>query len=76
MLLQDRWPSDNIYCTYVIQEVESIFDKVTSWSQLISKLMPVSNVASHWPCTFLHPRFSISLNKYHYFVEVYKQMLL
>ena len=33
--------------------------RVTSWLQLISEFlvaMPVSNVASDWPRTFLHPR--------------------
>ena len=43
---------------YVIQ-VENSFGKVTSWPQLISEFlvaMPVCNVASDWPHTFLHPR--------------------
>ena len=43
------------------KELESIFDKVTSWPQLISKLLvtPAAcclHAASDWPCTFLHPR--------------------
>ena len=39
-----------------------IFDKVTSWPQLISNLsvghacMPVCNVTSDWPHIFLHPK--------------------
>ena len=66
---------------HVIQGVKSIFDKVTSWPQLISKLLVAPaclHVASDWPCTFFTPKvflFSISLlfaNKYHYFVEAYK----
>ena len=70
---------------HVIQGVESIFDKVTSWPQLILKLLVAPtclHVASDWPRTFFTPKvflFSISLlfvNKYHYFVEAYKQMLL
>ena len=44
----------------VIQGVKNIFDEVTSWPQLISKLLiapiPVCNAASDWPHTFLHPR--------------------
>ena len=39
---------------YVIQGVKSIFDKVTSWSQLISKLLISSaclHAASDWPHT-------------------------
>ena len=45
---------------YVIQRVKYIFDRVTSWPQLISKFLivaiPVCNVASDWPLTFLCPR--------------------
>ena len=44
---------------YVIQGVENSFGKVTSWPPLISEFwlhMPVNNVASDWPHTFLHPR--------------------
>ena len=44
---------------YVILGVKSIFDEVTSWPQLISKLLVASaclHVASDWPRTFLHPR--------------------
>ena len=60
------------------------FNKVTSWPQLISNLwlrLPVCNVASDWPRTFFTPQvflFSISLlfvNKYHYLIGAYKQML-
>ena len=59
-----RWPSDkaNHTCenTYAMSFKElQIFDKVTSWPQLISNLLvclPVCNVASDWPRTFLHPR--------------------
>ena len=63
---------------HVIQGVKSIFDKVTSWPQLISKLLVAPaclHVASDWPRTFFIPKvflFSISLlfvNKYHYFVS-------
>ena len=70
---------------HVIQGVKSIFDKVTSWPQLIWKLLVAPAcflAASDWPRTFFTPKvflFSISLlfvNKYHYFVEAYKQMLL
>ena len=68
---------------YVIQGVKSFF--ITSWPQLISKLLVAPaclHVASDRPCTFFTPKvflFSISLlfvNKYHYFVEAYKQTLL
>ena len=48
-----------LYCSYVIQGIENNFGKVTSWPQLISEIwshMPVNNVASDWPRTFLHPR--------------------
>ena len=37
------------------QGVNSIFDKVTSWPQLISKLLVAPaclHAASDWPCTF------------------------
>ena len=70
---------------YIILGVKSIFDEVTSWPQLISKLLVASaclHAASDWPRTFFTPKvflFSISLlfvNKYHYFVKAYKQMLL
>ena len=43
---------------YVIQGV-SIFDKVASWPQLISRLLVAPaclHAASDWPRTFLHPR--------------------
>ena len=62
---------------------ENSFGKVTSWPQLISKLLVTHACLQCWPHTFLHPEcsvlFSISLlfvNKYNYFVEAYKQMLL
>ena len=42
--------------TYVIQGVKNIFDKVTSWPQLISKFLPVCNATSDWPRTFLYPK--------------------
>ena len=50
---------------YVIQVVKKIFDKLTSWPQLISKFLvaPVCNAASNWPRTFFTPKvflFSIS----------------
>ena len=60
----------------VIQGVKTIFDKVISWPQLISKLLVAPAcflAASDWPRTFFTPKvllFSISLlfaNKYHYF---------
>ena len=44
---------------YVIQGVKSIFDKVTSWLQLISKLLiaPVClHAASDWLRTFFTPK--------------------
>ena len=44
---------------HVIQGAKSIFDKVTSWPQLISKLLvaPVClHVASDWPHTFFTPK--------------------
>ena len=51
-------------------------DKVTSWPQLISNFwshLPVCNVASDWPRTFLHPRcFYLA---YHYFLKVYANHL-
>ena len=61
---------------YVILGVKSIFDEVTSWPQLISKLLVAfaclhAYAASDWPRTFFTPKmflFSISLlfvNKYH-----------
>ena len=41
---------------YFIQRVKNIFDRVTSWPQLISKFLvapiPVCNAASDWPLTF------------------------
>ena len=40
---------------YVIQGIKNI-DKVTSWPQLISKLLAVCIAASDWPHTYLHPR--------------------
>ena len=70
---------------YVILGVKSIFDKVTSWPHMPSKLLIASaclHPTSDWPRTFFTPKvflFSISLHfvkKYHYFVEAYKQMLL
>ena len=69
---------------HVIQGVKSNFDKVTSWPQLISKLLVAPAyflAASDWPYTSLHPRcfclaYHYFVNKYHYFVEAYKQMLL
>ena len=55
---------------YVIQGVENSVGKVTSWPQLISEFwshMPVNNVASDWPHTFLCPRcFCLA---YHYFCK-------
>ena len=33
-----------------------MFDKVTSWPQTFWLRLPVCNVASGWPRTFLHPR--------------------
>ena len=59
---------------FVIQGVENSIGKVTSWPQLNHSFwshMPVSNIASDWPCTFLHSRCCISLlfvNKYYYFL--------
>ena len=51
---------------YVILGVKSISDEVTSWPQLISKLLVTSaclHAASDWPCTFLHPRcFCLACN--------------
>ena len=51
---------------YVILVVKSIFDEVTSWPQLISKLLVTSaclHAASDWPRTFLHPRcFCLACN--------------
>ena len=41
---------------YVVQGVENSFDKVTSWPQNFWSHMPVNNVASDWPRTFLRPR--------------------
>ena len=44
---------------YVIQGVQSIFDEVASWPQLISYLLVATtclHAASDWPRTFLHPR--------------------
>ena len=43
---------------HVILGVKSVFDEVTSWPQLISKLLVTSaclHVASDWRRTFLHP---------------------
>ena len=56
-----KWPSDKANHTcykllYVIQGVENSFGKVTSWPQSFWSHMPVNNVASDWPRTFLHPR--------------------
>ena len=54
---------------YVILGVKSTFDEVTSWPQLIAKLLVASaclHAASDWPRTFLHPRcFCLA---YHYFL--------
>ena len=53
---------------YVILGVKSIFDKVASWPQLISKLLVTSaclHAASDWPHTFFTPKvflFSIYSN--------------
>ena len=50
-----------LYVT-VIQGVENSFGKVTSWPQLILEFwlhMPVNNVASDWPRTFLCPSHPI-----------------
>ena len=61
------WTSDKANHTcdkllYVSQGVKNSFGKVTSWAQLISEFlvahMPVNNVVSDWPCTFLRPRCS------------------
>ena len=56
---------------YVIKAVQNIFEKyVTSWLQLISKLLIIYiyNAVSDWPRTFLHPGcFCLA---YHYFLEV------
>ena len=52
---------------YVILGVKSIFDEVTSWPQLISKLLVASvclHTASDWPRTFFTPKvflFSIQI---------------
>ena len=67
---------------YVIQGVKSFLIKwLTSWPQLISKLLVAPaclHIASDWPRTFFTPQvFCLAfVNKYYYFVEVYKQMLL
>ena len=54
---------------YVILGVKSTFDEVTSWPQLITKLLVASaclHAASDWPRTFLHSRcFCLA---YHYFL--------
>ena len=58
---------------YVILGVKSIFDEVTSWPQLISKLLVASaclHAASDWPHTFLHPKcFLFSYNNTSCFLE-------
>ena len=52
------------------------FGKVTTWAQLIFRShLPVCNVASDWPITFLCPR-CFCLAYHYYFVESHKQMLL
>ena len=54
---------------YVILGVKSIFAEVTSWPQLISKLLVTSAclyAASDWPRTFFTPKvflFSIILTR-------------
>ena len=49
---------------YVIQGIKGIFDKVTSWPQLISKLL-VASAFSDWPHNFLYPMcFWFSINIY------------
>ena len=61
-------------------KVLQIFDKITSWPDIkpFGRACLFINVAPHFftPQVFL---FSISLlfvNKYHYFIEAYMQMLL
>ena len=60
---------------YAIQRVKNIFDKVTSWPQLISKVLVAPaclHVASDWPCTFLHPRcFCLAYDIFSYVATVY-----
>ena len=49
---------------YVIQGVKSIFDKRTSWPQLLSKLLVAPaclHAASDLPCTFLPKVFLFSI---------------
>ena len=44
---------------YVILGVKSIFDEVTSWPQLISKLLAASaclHAASDWPRSYFTPK--------------------
>ena len=56
---------------YVIQGVKNIFDKVTSWPQLISKLLVAPaclHVASDWSHIFLHPKCFCLTPTYHYFL--------
>ena len=64
------WPSDKAkilrnMLLYVIQGVKCIFDKVTSWPQLTSKLLVAPaclNVSSDWPRTFITPKvFLVSI---------------
>ena len=49
---------------YVIVGVKSIFDEVTSWPQLISKLLVASaclHAASDWPSHFFTPKVFFSI---------------
>ena len=55
---------------HVIQGVKSIFDKVTSWPQQISKLLVAPaclHAASDWPCTCFTPKVFFTYI-YHYFL--------
>ena len=85
LYIQKRWPSDKAnhekfainYCISFKESVK-VFNKVTSWPQLILKLLVAPaclHVASDWLHTFVTPKvflLSVSLffvHKYHYFVE-------
>ena len=64
---------------YVIQGVKSIFDKVTSWPQLMRKLLVAPaclHAASDWPRTFITPKmFLFSILYYTYVIDLTRVLL-
>ena len=44
------------YCSMSFKELKVFFDKVTSWPQLISKLLVTPTCLHDWPRTFFTPK--------------------